>query len=85
MGIPIELYIGNTPYFTDEKRGIEIQNWIDNNWNNEIYNNFVILDDDSDMEHLMNHLVKTNNNLGLQDSDVEKAKIILGKTYENCI
>lgn len=38
-------------------RGIQIQQWIDNS--NLIIDSFIILDDDNDMCHLNNHLIKT--------------------------
>jgi len=46
------------------KRGLEIQRWLDDHKDLEI-ESFVIIDDDSDMEHLMDHLVKTDNKTGL--------------------
>jgi hypothetical protein len=74
-------------------RGIEIQTWLDewpgdymkyhNRFSPEeiteapIIESFVILDDESDMEHLMDRLVQTNGYVGLQDKDVEKAIQIL--------
>lgn len=50
-------------------RGIQIQKWIDDN---NFTGTFVIVDDDSDMEHLSNRLVKTNNNFGLTREDADK-------------
>lgn len=82
MGIPLNLYIGNTPYLCGSIRGTEIKRWIKNNWNNELYENFVILDDDSDMGDLSDYLVKTENKYGLQDFHIEKAKKILLKKIE---
>lgn len=53
--------IGATPYFPGEHRGMEIQKWIDdNNFTGE----FVILDDDKDMDHLMDHLAWCNCHVG---------------------
>jgi L-alanine-DL-glutamate epimerase-like enolase superfamily enzyme len=43
-------------------RGPQIQRWIDAN---AFQGQFVILDDDSDMEHLIHKLVKTNFEEGL--------------------
>ena len=56
-------------------RGNEIQWWL--NDHPEV-TSFVILDDNSDMLHLMDKLVKTSNNHGLQREHIEKAKEILG-------
>jgi hypothetical protein len=50
-------------------RGYEIQAWIDLN----PIENMVILDDDSDMAHLIGHLVKTNKKTGLTEEDARKA------------
>ena len=47
----------------DEKRGDEIQQWLDKNSQYEI-EDFVILDDDSDMKHLTSHLIKTDSIIG---------------------
>ena len=46
------------------KRGIEIQDWLDNNKELQI-ENFVILDDDMDMEHLIDKLVLTDTMIGI--------------------
>jgi hypothetical protein len=45
------------------KRGLEIQKWLDQN---PQVTDFVIIDDDSDMEHLMHKLVQTHCDFGLQ-------------------
>jgi hypothetical protein len=68
--------IGVTPdYNLDRPRGEEIQEWMDNT--NKNIEAFVILDDSSDMAHLMNYLVRTNLTVGLTKQDVEKALKIL--------
>lgn len=46
--------IGATPYLSGEHRGQEIQKWLDDNHFN---GQFIILDDDKDMDHLIEHLV----------------------------
>lgn len=51
-------------------RGNEIQRWLDAHPN---ITNFIILDDDSDMEHLTPYLIQTNWETGLQDKHVEAA------------
>ncbi len=52
------------------RRGNHIQGWLDAHPEVE---KFVILDDDSDMEHLMKFLVQTSWRDGLLDEHVEKA------------
>lgn len=60
--------IGSTP-FCNTQRGLEIQQWLDDN---DFEGKFVILDDDSDMVHLMDRLVKTDFVTGLTDEKTEK-------------
>lgn len=70
-------------------RGLEIQAWL-SAWPESFYKSaqnqgkpvpqiesFVILDDASDMEHLLPYLVHVNGEVGLQDTDVERAIQIL--------
>lgn len=57
------------------RRGFEIQQWLDEHGPVE---SFTIIDDDSDMEHLMDKLVKTSFDDGLQDRHVEQAIAMLG-------
>lgn len=61
-------------------RGPQIQEWLDmiRRWVLEEVDSFVILDDDSDMLHLMPHLVHTSFQHGLQDEHVERAIKMLG-------
>jgi len=49
-----------------------------NRANSKDWPDFVILDDDSDMLHLEGWLVKTDNQFGLQDEHIEKARAKLG-------
>ena len=60
----------------DEKgsRGYQIQCWLDRNPG---VTNIVILDDDSDMDHLMNKLVKTNSFIGLTETGAKQAIKVL--------
>ena len=67
-GITGEL-IGKTPR-TGERRGVEIQYWLDDN---PEVSQFIILDDDSDMEHLMSHLVRTDTEEGLTRKETDEA------------
>ena len=72
---------GMTPHIPATKsgvengtRGLEIQAWIDTAPNYGItVKAFVILDDDSDMNHLMDRLIKTSMASGLLDEHVERA------------
>lgn len=67
--------IGYTPIL-NKRRGIEIQAYLEQL---DYIPNFIILDDNSDMEALINHLVKTNIKVGLTESNVEEAIIKLTK------
>ncbi len=55
-------------------RGEEIQEWLDRH---PEVTQFVILDDDNDMAHLIDHLVQTDAKVGLTMEDVEKALLLL--------
>ena len=74
--------IDTTPIRNDNDwgRGKEIEEWLNFkhpfSWN---INGFVILDDDTDMEPFMEHLVQTDSNIGLQEKDIEKCVKILDK------
>jgi hypothetical protein len=70
---------GMTPWLNQSHaRGIEIQSWLDT-WSPHLgpIESFVILDDDSDMNHLLPRLVKTSFATGLTDSDVDQAILML--------
>lgn len=56
-------FIGTTP-LNGVRRGFEIQDWLDTNKDMNV-SKFIIIDDDSDMEHLMDHLIKTSMTDGL--------------------
>jgi len=58
----------------DWVRGQEIQEWLDRHPEVE---SFVIVDDDSDMAHLLPRLVKTKFEPGLQRVDADKAIALL--------
>ena len=67
----ISRVIGVTPNLDgDWVRGQEIEKWIKENPSTK---SFVILDDDSDMEPLMERLVQTDCEFGLTDKDADKA------------
>lgn len=55
-------------------RGLQIREWLET-WQRvtEPVESFVILDDDSDMGPVLDRLVKTSNETGLTDGDVERA------------
>ena len=54
------------------RRGDEIQRWMDD-YQRETIEAFVILDDDSDMKHLLPYLVLTNTEQGLTMEDAQRA------------
>lgn len=62
-------FIDVTPKLWKE-RGHEIQAWLDKNPD---VDNFIILDDDSDMVHLMAHLLQTDGKFGLTNEIADKA------------
>lgn len=57
-------------------RGLEIQRWIDDQ--PAPPETLVILDDEADMEHLGNRLIRTQFDTGLRDDHVETAVALLG-------
>ncbi len=57
-------------------RGHEIQDWMDHNPTDH----FVILDDDSDMDYLSDHLVQTNFSDGLMPIHIKPALRVLTKS-----
>ena len=65
--------IGMTPIW-DQQRGLEIQQWIDDN---NFKDKFVIIDDDSDMCHLLPLLVRCDCQLGFTIYDYQKALRLL--------
>lgn len=56
-------------------RGAEIQAWLSKHPD---VKDFVILDDSDDMLHLLPHLIRTNNEFGLQDEHVAEVLEKLG-------
>lgn len=62
-----------------EPRGKEIQKWLDEHGQRWEIESFVILDDDSDMAHLMPFLVNTQFDTGLTMADAERAIAILAR------
>jgi hypothetical protein len=69
-------FISVTPKLRAE-RGYEIQEWLDG-FPITKQDTFVILDDDSDMAHLIPFLVHTSFEVGLTDAHVEAALAVLG-------
>jgi hypothetical protein len=65
--------IGMTPRLY-QQRGEEIQQWIDDN---EFTGKFIIIDDDSDMCHLLPVLVRCDCQLGFTIYDYNKALNLL--------
>lgn len=80
-GIDTSRFVGRTdrsfrkPDGTDSKRGDEIQKWLDENAPNA---QVVILDDDSDMGHLLDRWVGTFTHSGLQHEHVARALELVG-------
>ena len=66
--------IGMTPIL-HQARGLEIQKWIDDN---NFKNKFIIIDDDSDMCHLLPVLVRCDCQLGFTIYDHQNALRLLG-------
>lgn len=56
----------------DSMRGNQIQKWLDDNKNFYDIESFVIVDDDSDMAHLMHRLVQTRSEDGLTHEHIDK-------------
>ena len=66
--------IGKTPKLF-QQRGLEIQQWIDEN---DFKGKFIIVDDDSDMCHLLPFLVRCYGQVGFTIYDYQKALKLLG-------
>ena len=66
-----KLVIGYTP-FLGSSRGNEIKEFL-SNFECTFTPNFIILDDDSDMDDLLPFLVKTNRQVGLTKENVQQA------------
>lgn len=65
--------IGRTPVVGfNRRRGLEIATWLEE-WQGEIIDRFVILDDGSDMEPFMERLCQTSFEVGLTEQDADKA------------
>ena len=61
-GLSEDIKILGATKIMHKARGIEIQDFLDSH---PFIDDFIILDDDSDMEHLINHLIKVNTYTGL--------------------
>lgn len=74
--VRVNRVIGQTPRFnTQVVRGVEIEHWLKNNK----VDNYIILDDESDMlEHQMNHLIQTDMKHGFGVDEFHKAIDFLG-------
>lgn len=74
--LPYDLrFVDRTVSIPHEDRGSEIKEWLSRH---PYVTHFVILDDDSDMGDLMDHLVKTSVQSGLLPGDTWRAIKILG-------
>lgn len=71
--------VGITPYLAKGNRqlsrGMEIHCWLEENGSCD--EKFVIIDDSSDMGPLLDHLVRTNTEVGLTEKNVIEAKSLL--------
>lgn len=75
-GVDRERIIDKTPVIWNEKRGTEIQTWLDT-FDPAVFlqpkvTDFVIVDDDSDMLHLLPKLVQTKAEHGLMYKDARE-------------
>lgn len=68
--IPTGRVISKTPVIHDKDRGDEIKMWLDLNSSKYNIEKFVILDDDSDMSVVMEHLVQTDSRNGFTYTDM---------------
>lgn len=75
FGIPVKFFVSITPVYPGSTRGTEITSWLERNA--EYWKNLVILDNRNDMDHLVLHLIKTDQDQGLKLSDIGRAKKIL--------
>ena len=75
QGINENKIIGTTDLVDKDDRGHHISRWVQDYKPKA----FVILDDKSDMDGVIDHLVQTNPYIGLTGSDVKKALDILNK------
>ena len=64
--------IARTPQSFSGHRGREISIWLEED-QSQLTDNFIILDDGSDMEPFMDHLIQTSWDKGMQDNHVEEA------------
>ena len=71
------IYWGQTTSLTH--RGLEIQKWLNMLGPKNQPESFVIIDDSSDMAHLMDHLVRVPNDTGLAAEHITQALEILNK------
>ncbi len=70
--------IGYTPVIKGATRGVEINKFLSNlNYKP----NFIILDDDEDMDNLLPYLIKINARVGLTDQNVKDGIIKLNKLF----
>jgi hypothetical protein len=78
-------FFDKTPYHPSRHRGTEIKEWIDKyEETHEPIDNYVILDDDSDiLSEQKDHFVHCNNVHGLTSEDSYKAINILNGVIEN--
>ena len=74
VAIDTDRYLGVTPDDPDDRRGYEISEWIRSH---NFKGQFVILDDDDQMDPLMDYLVNTQSEFGLMNDDLSDALAVL--------
>jgi len=75
-GITVPI-IGRTPEIPGKERGVEIHHWLSTS--GQHVTGMVILDDDSDMAHLLPWHVKTYFDTGITESDVMRAASVIAR------
>lgn len=82
-GIDFSRVVGATPRAASFNgvRGLEIQAWLDAHRARED-DRFVILDDDTDMAHLMDRLVLVDSKVGLTRENAERAVELLSAAHD---
>lgn len=91
IGVKPEQILGRTPFIYAAERGVEIQRFLEaldpSKFMMPVVDDylaleprFIILDDDSDMAHLKDHLIQTDYRIGLSWIEVEK----ILKRFEAC-
>lgn len=73
----LQIY-SHTPILPSGYRGAEIAQWLQD-WQGELVESFVIIDDCDDMKPYMDRLIRTSFFTGLMQTDVNKAILMLNR------